>query len=1737
MVLSGAPEDEPHAATIDEPERVRGAAWTSGRLLPISAKSLSALSALAGAYRQLAVSTPDLDDLCWAAATQRDALEHRLAVTFGTREELIAGLAGFEQGDLPPTVATRRRVRGRNPRLVFVFPGQGSQWVGMGRELLATEPVFARSIAASEAAFAPHVDWSLRAELAADEQSSRLSEIDVVQPLLFAVCVGLAALWRSWGVEPAAVIGQSMGEVAAAHVAGALTLDDAARVICRRSRLLKSLAGRGAMALVELSMADALLAIEGREDRVSIAVASGPRTTVLSGDAATLDEIVAGLESRDVFCRRVKVDVASHSPQVDDLRDELRASLDGITSTRSDIPFYSTVTAGRADELPLDTFYWVRNLRDPVLFAPTVDQLVADGHRLFFELSPHPVLVPDISAVIGGQGAAVGSLRRAQSDLTSMRVAAGELWAAGYPLDWESILPSRRRAHPPLPLYPFQRQRHWLDATLPLDGAPPARGGRQETGHVLLGHHVESSATPGTHIFQTAIDLRLVPFLADHRIGETVIYPAAAYLEMVTAGTSAAFGAGSYRIEDVEFKRALVLAPDAPRVLQLVLTTQIDGSISFRVSSEDSAAGASQWTPCATGRVVRSHEQDGGPAVVALDPLRGPATEVISGDQHYDTMTRLGLSYGRAFRTVSQAWRGDGVALGRLELRPTAGVTANLTVHPAVLDGAFQLLAAAIPREIVDVADEDVWVPVGVREMRVFGDRPISWARAQTYPVDGGRLEGDVVLMDEDGSVVVDVRGLRVQRLDAVLSPGADDRTSWFYRPVWRELPAPPAIEAAAGTFVLLGDPGVAAALGDRLEHAGARWVSAPAAALYRRGRMDVEAAEAVLRTLLPDGPGAVRGMLVIAEGTVPAGVRLTGEEVSALQPQGCGMALLMVQALVRLGWSDLIPLWLVTVGAQAVLDDDQVDVAHAALWGFGRTLALELPEFRARCVDLSGLPEDIGLLCAVLVAPDRENQIALRGGRRFAARLERGLHGAGEREPVPVVDGEPSYRLRSTRPGVLDNLTLLPEPRRAPDPDEVEVVVKAAGLNFSDVMKALGIYPGAIDGELVLGGECAGVVTRVGDPLTTGLRPGDRVLTVASNALSSHVTVAARHARPIPQDWTFEEAATVPIAFLTAYYGLVHSARLAAGERVLIHAATGGVGLAAVQLAQLVGAEIFATAGNEVKRSYLHSLGIRHIMDSRSMDFAEEIMRTTDGEGVDVILNSLAGPGIPRGLAVLRPFGRFIEIGSRDIFQNTPLDLGLLARNITLTALNIDRGFRERSELMISLLDEIFQHIDAGRLRPLPTNIFPISEVTAGFHHMAQARHIGKVVFQMDDPHARVVGAVQAPRLRPETTTVITGGLGALGLHVAGSLIERGARRVDLIGRRGEEEVSERARTAIGALRATGADVVVHRADVADHAALGAVLAGIADDGATIGGVVHAAGILEDSLLLGMDWSQFELSLAPKLTGAWNLHSLTRHLPLDFFLMFSSAASVIGSPGQANYAAANAFLDALALHRRRQGLPAVTINWGPWTEGGLADTAERGGRLATRGLRSLTAAQALAAMAQVLTAGAEQSVVLPVDIRRSQRLLTAIGPIPLLDELVGSAIEDAADSEIRRELLALEPGPRRRALLEKHLLDQIAQVLRIPAEDIDSETPLHTLGFDSLMALELRNRLEASLGVTLSATLAWNYPTVADIAPHLGEKMGAPIDGAGRPGGTPDRIELPAVAEPATDLPESAAQ
>ncbi|MFG1699521.1 SDR family NAD(P)-dependent oxidoreductase [Nonomuraea sp. NPDC049309] len=1610
VIIEEPPAEEapaPAAPTVVDGDRA---------VLPvlISAKTEPALRAQADRLAAFMAEHDEtgLPDIA-AELTRRAGLPKRAAVLSGSREAALAGLRALAAGEQDPGLV-RGQVHEGADQPVFVFPGQGGQWPGMALELLDSSPAFAAALDRCAAEIERLVDWRVRDALG---DAGMLERVDVVQPVLWAVMVALAETWRAAGVEPAAVVGHSQGEIAAACVAGALSLADGARVVVLRSRAVaERLSGlNGGMMSVALpaERMPELLAEYG--DAISVAVVNGPGSVVLAGDSDALDALEARLRADGTRVKRLAVDYASHGAQVEVLREPLLRDLAGLRPQAAAVPFYSTVEAAELDTTRLDAEYWYTNLRRTVRFAETTRALLARGRRLFLEMSPHPMLTPAIEETAAADGvdvAALGTLRRDEGGRFTTALA--EAWLRGARVDWSKVVPAAPRVD--LPTYPFQHDKYWKPSTL---GGPAglSAAGLDAAGHPLLAAVLDEPDGDGL-VFSGRLSVAGQPWLADHRVAERIMVPGAALVEMAL---HAADRAGCDALEELILERPLVLPDDGAARIRVVVGAAEDGHrpISVYAAPDAPDAETPAWTRHAIGSLAKTAGE--GPAPQGTGPAWPPADArpVDTGDL-YETMAAGGYGYGPAFRGLRRAWRGGDDIYAEIALpEPAAGDADRYGIHPALLDAALH--AAGLIDGDGSGTPELPFTWRGVRLHTTGATTARVRLRAAGGPAsDRYTLE----LADSAGAPLASVDAMVVRPITDGELAGAAVHVA-LPRLAWTPLPQADAPPAAV-------DPGV------ETFHVPRDSAADPAAAAHAA----TEATLAALRTWL------------------------SGE-----QRDGVRLAVIVRRA-------------------AAVLPGEDADPAHAAAAGLVRAAQAEHPD-RIVLLDTGtdGDSEDDLPWAAIRSAIDAgEPELAVRAGTVHVPRLVR--------DGDALVPPPGPWRLATTGKGTLSNLALLPAPEatRPLRPTEVRLAPRVAGINFHDLVVALGMITEEDDGLI---GEAAGVVLEVGSAVTD-LRPGDRVTGLVDGGAGSVAITDRRLLVPMPRGWSFTSAAVLPIVNLTAYYGLVDLAGVIAGDRVLVHAGAGGVGLAAIQLAQHLGAEVFATA-SPAKWPVLRRLGLDddHLASSRDLGFRDKFLAVTGGQGMDVVLNSLAREFVDASLELLPRGGHFLEMGKTDIRRADEVAAahpGVVYQAYDMVAQSRTEHPEGTPERVQEILAEVVRLYEEGVLRSAPVTVWDARRARDAFRHLQQARHVGKL-------------ALAVPReLDPDGTVLITGGTGVIAGHVARHLVTRySARHLLLVTRRGAGAPG--AAELRDELAGLGASVRVAACDVSDRAALAALLAGIPAEH-PLTGVVHAAGVLDDATIASLTPEQLDRVLRPKADSAWHLHDLTRDDDLALFVMFSSAAGLLGSPGQGNYAAGNAFMDALAQHRRHLGLPGHSLAWGLWAERS-AMTAHVGAgesaRLSASGLRELDTESGLRRFDAAVSGDAP--VVLAADVDAGA---LSAGPVPpVLRELVTAPSRrraadsaPAAEESLTDRLSGLLPAEQRRILLDL-VRSHVAAVLgHSGVEAIGPDRAFAELGFDSLTAVELRNRLGAAAGMRLPATLIFDHPNPEALVEFLLEEL-----------------------------------
>jgi len=1650
------------------------------RLLLISARSPEALKDLARAYAtQLESATDSFAHFCRAAALRRSHHRHRLAVVATSAAEARARLETWLNGTPSAGIVTGTASASEAAGPVFLFTGMGPQWWKMGRDLYEREAVYRAAVDEADAEFRKHAGWSIVEEMNRDESESRMKTNEIAQPANFILQIGLAALWRSWGVEPSAIVGHSVGEISAAWLSGALSLSDAALVAFQRSRCQQKMAGQGGMLAAALPVATAEEILSLYEGRVSVAAVNSPTSLALAGDIESLDEIGALLSEESIFNRRLHVEVAYHSHQMVPIEGDIRHSLRPLAPQRPKATLYSTVTSSLVADALHDAEYWWRNVREPVRFAETAGFMIRNGHSNFLEIGPHPVLGPAIGEIAAAENLTArvfSSLKRGDDEQRRMLEVLAGLYCNGVRVNWRTLY-GEDCPHVALPLYPWRRETHWIES--PDSGTD--RIGRAED-HLLGRRQADPDPT-----WQAELTHNVAPYLWDHIVNGFVVYPGAAYIRMMLAAQHALNGGVPGVIEDVRFENALVFGNGEKPVLRTRVTGGKDIAVHGRRSGD--AAG---WATSAHARLSGANARPV-QARHDLDDMKRRCPDALDREEFYAALADRGLAYGPFFQAVHSIRCGAGAVLAEIVLGSTLGEDVSGLIHPAILDASFQALMAALDPKDRRVDPDAVFVPVSIDRIATTGPVPSRvWCFSRITQVSPKAIGGEILILDGDGRVLLEVEGFRAQGLPKADSAReADPAGKWLYSYEWEEAEPHTSLEAPAsseGEWMIVSDD---TRFGDDVEAC----LTAQGIACFqvRHGPAFVKEQPNTFRMAL-DSKGDW-GRLFDAHKDRPIrGIAYLGgieESLAGDDPTGvttCTVALRLLQELAEHEQESKPRLFIVTRQVHRLGEDLEVRCPQQhALWGLGRVIMNEHPDFRCTLIDFDDHYDDasVDALAAEFLADDAEDEVAFRGGKRFVHRLKRlDTADSDTAEQAVLRNASTPFEMELARLGDLNSLRFVECARRTPAPDEVELRIIGVSLNFKDVLKMLGVLSDdVLDGTFfgkAIGMEAAVEVVRVGDRVEK-YAVGDRlVATLPHGCFRSYATVLAKdvHGVPALDDIDLYSLAGAPIAFVTAFYGLHRLSRLRRGERVLLHAASGGVGLAAIQVARWCGAEVIATAGSEKKRAYLRSLGVEHVFDSRSLDFVDDVKRVTKGHGVDVVLNFLTGEAQDKSVGLLAPFGRFVEIGKRDIDENRGLGLRPFNRNLTFASVDVDRMLAEKPELFDELLGEVWQHFIEGDFQPVPVTEYSIADLLEACQLMRRAEHMGKIVIRIEGEKLPLVPA-RKPLFRANGSYLVTGGFGAFGLKVAEWMADEGAKTLVLLGRTGP--TNQDAKETLDRLAKRGVHVVPVSADISDERALRRLFDRIAGGLPPLRGVFHAAAVLDDALLVHLDPERFARVMKAKAEGAWVLHRLTRGLALDYFVLFSSVSALVGNPGQANYGAANAFLDSLARFRAAQGLPATSINWGVIGEVGMAARDPAIKEWLNRvGLGSIPPAIAVKALGDVLRRGDVSVGVIDIDWRRWADFNARAAESPKFSGLIGASRGgNVMANPIVAELAAIEL-PKRQAALLAYLKTDIAQVLRLSPERLDTGQALTDMGVDSLMMVEVQIAIEKRFGLNI---------------------------------------------------------
>jgi acyl transferase domain-containing protein/acyl-CoA synthetase (AMP-forming)/AMP-acid ligase II/acyl carrier protein len=1636
-------------------------------LLTLSAKNKPALQELVASYQNFIKSNAEISlaDICLTSNIGRHHFNYRHAIVATNKQELFNKLSKLSIDD-----PLHQR------KLAFLFTGQGSQYLGMAQQLYDTQPVFKENCDRCLEICEPEVgaframrsesfrEMPLQCETPLQWETLLrgfdINQTQYAQPLLFIIEYSLAQLWLAWGIEPDVMVGHSIGEYVAAAIAEVFSLEDALKLVCARGKLMQSLPENGAMLAVFSSQEQIKILLD---HRINIAADNGTHL-VLSGLKNDINCLAEQLEDLSIKTKLLEVSHAFHSPLMQPMIEDFYAIASKINYELPKIPIVSNLTGKLADQAIASPDYWIEHILQPVQFAKSIEYLASQQVDVFLEIGTKPTLVTMAQGILGMGVSLKDSLRIArnaptlddrlflsslnpqQSDWQYILENLAQLYTAGYEINWQEVTKNYNGKKISLPTYPFQRQRYWFD----LPAKTVSHQIIKNQLHPLLGTLLFSPLKQT--VFQSYLQPETINWLKDHCIADKVIFPGTAYLEIAIALGLFHIKSNQLLIENVDITAPLYLENDLETAPEIqVISSPLQQAWNWEIYSLNNE----DWTRHCSGKV----------SLLNIPIARKSLTEIqtnlrdtqLDVQQHYLACQQQGINYGQSFQGIKQLWAKKNQALGLIEL-PNHLNSDAYQFHPALLDSCLQILFATLPTELQGIT----YIPIALEQLAIQsfpGTKVWSYLKLRQDDNQHQVLIADVWLYDEHGELIATITGLKSQVIKS-----APAWQNWLYQPHWKPQPLlTPTSKSNTGTWLIFADStGIGEQVATQLNS-------------------QQQKCHLVSREAIANNPQAFRD-LIQQYSTVTGVIYLWSLDITE-NWQECQSYLYLIQALIQS--ANYPSFWFVTHNAQPVNNYQLTSgIKNSCLWGMQKAIALEHPDLKCVGIDLDSVDQAAVNIFQELCQPGIE-QVAYRDHLRYVSRL------VGAFRETPSNDQSPTQnnlQLQINHPGNLDSLQWQAANRQQPLANEIEIEVKATGLNFRDVMVALDLYP---DDTKFLGLECAGIVIAVGSAVSD-FKSGDEVMAVAENSFSQYVVVDAQLAINKPASFSLLEAVTIPVTFLTAYYTLVYLAKLQPGQKVLIHAAAGGVGLAAIQIAQYLGAEIYATA-SIAKWPSLESMGVKQIMNSRSLDFAEQIMTATAGKGVDVVLNSLSGEFIAKSISVLNNQGHFIEIGKQGIWST--VEVAQVAPNINYDLVDLWQITQNNPELIQQMLRELhskFQErsqFNSKILKPLPYKVFTQEQTVDAWRYMQQGKHQGKIIIAQETPKCQGEQPFAPTDPTFTGTYLITGGMGAIGLEVAQWLVTKGVTSLVLLGR---NDIKPEFQDKLEKLQQS-TQVKLIKADIANTNQLSQALNQIESELPPLRGVVHCAGIICDRTIPQQDWQSFEQVLAPKVQGAWNLHQLTQKYDLENFILFSSASSLIGSAGQANYCAANAFLDTLAHGRRNLGLPAISINWTAWKNTGLAVNTQITISLQQKGIGSIKPTEGIDILEHLLLDAPPQMGVMPINWNLWQQNHAVT---PYYEDLVDFCHKSTSDDQ--QQLITALPE-QRQFLLITQISQQVANILGIKnSSEIDLKLGFSELGIDSLASVELRNKIQSNYEVKLSQTVIFDYPNIAALSDYL---------------------------------------
>lgn len=1666
-------------------------------IVPVSAQNENALKQIAERYHDFLCSENDvkLNDFLYTVSKRRTHHNYRATIFATSQLDVCNGLKAIAKGEIKEDIFLSKVVTEEKPKLVFVYTGMGPQWWAMGRELMKTEPVYAEMMIKCDAIFEKYAGWSLIEQLSKNEDESNMGKTFVAQPTNFALQVSLTKLLESMDIIPDAVVGHSVGEVAAAYVSGALTLEDALLLSYHRSRLQQTLAGKGKMMAVGLSEGDAEKLVK-KYNGVSIAAINEMSSVTLAGEQKALESIRIELEKENIYNAMLHVEVAFHSQQMDAIKEEFLTCLKDINPQKAHIPFYSTVTGMLFENELLDADYWWQNARNPVLFAKVLDSIIDNKYNILFEVGPHPVLRNSIINRMKERrhnGVEIPTLIRKKPEARSIMESLARLYLAGYPLNWDKITPEGGRLIT-LPTYVWQKEEYWEESEV----ARQERFG--QSGHVYLNNDLRQNFPS----FEVELNQQFFPYLKDHCIGNTIVFPGAGFIEAGFALNQKIFNTDECTLKNIQFHQMLAIEPDRIQRLHLSFDASKKTYSVFSRFVEDDVS----WMLHSTGKVTQ-FISDEDITSKNLNDIMAKCKVQINLENFYDKLSSSGLIYGSFFRTVERVWKGaENEVL--LSIKINSLFEQNIDgylIHPTVLDAAFQGFVALFDATVGK--EGNPFIPVELERITLYKSVGNNcWAYGKIIEKSDKRIKGDILIFNDEGEVVVDIKGIHCQAIAGVKEQSKDNGIKEkMYEYSWEnlELTDKEINREKPQNWLVFSDNGNwGHELIEMLERNNIEYTQVESGECFERTNSNKyiirkDKSDDIMQ-LFSELKGQIFTDVIylwalnekqshsdIDVSNLVDHCLVLASIVKGLKDESCETSFLILSR-----------------GSEHVNSEDTVsNLIGAGIGGLGELITNEYSNINCKLFDLSSIEsqDEQKLVLNELLSGNKDRDVAYRNGKRFVKRLIRISMDNKGVETKSVSTKDPVRLVQDIR-GNLNSLHYIESNRNEPTANEIEIQTYFSALNFKDILKVHGKISHKATKDTYIGEnfgmESSGKVIRIGDDVKD-FKVGDEVGVLIPDTFQSYITCNPESSiiYKMPEGFTYEDTPLF-VPFFTAYYTLIKIANLQKGEKVLIHNAAGGVGLAAIQIAQWKGAEIFATAGNETKREYLKSMGVEHVLNSRNLDFTEYVSKTTNNYGVDVVLNAMTGEVLVESFELLAPYGRFVEIGKRDITENSDLPMRTFNNNVIFASFDLDRMVKDKMHIVKEIWKEVICGFEEGHFVPLPTTVFEASEILSAFDFMYKSNHIGRIVVNFNESRVDVpLKENEHYDFKKSGTFLITGGTKGFGLEIAKWLSNKGVEQLVLISRSGVNSIE--GANIITDIEKSGTKVVVKSVDVCSENQVQELMKYIKSNLPPLRGIFHGAMILNDGYLIDLDRASFNNVLNPKVLGAINLHNHTKDESLDFFISLSSVSSIIGNPRQANYVVANTFLDSFAHYRRTRNLPATTINLGVLGDAGIVTRSDKLNKyLEMSGIKALKNEEIFNVLEYILENKFVQVGLFNIDWAKrgvangskvySSRFKQLIEESKKQKDETGTVSEFIEKLHMSKE----EEIKEKLILIVKNI---VAKLLRCSVDGLDTNKGLVQLGVDSLMSVELQGMIVAELGVEIATVDILKGPSIIQLA------------------------------------------